>query len=165
MRARRLLPLCLIAVCISSAADLKADRSVPFKGEWIGVTVSADDASFPVISIVAEGGGQLAHLGSYTMVSPHTTDIFTGFTAGDQIFTAANGDTLTAYCEGTPLFDPANGIVIGSLECEVTGGTGRFEDATGRYEFALVSTLQPDPLPNGLFKFATEAEITGEINY
>src|SRR6185436_919743 len=104
------------------------------------------------------------HLGAYTMVSPHTSDVATGFTEGDQIFTAANGDTLTAYCQGTPVFDFPTGTVTGTLDCEVTSGTGRFEDATGSYEFTLVSTLV-GLLPNGLFKFATEADITGEINY
>jgi hypothetical protein len=166
MHARRLLPLCLIAIAVCSSANVKADEAVPLKGSWSGETVSANDKNYPVVSIVAEGGGQLTHLGAYTMVSPHTSNVDTGFTEGDQIFTAANGDTLTAYCQGTPVFDGSTGnlIVTGTLDCEVTSGTGRFEDATGSYEFAFVSTLVGF-LENGLFKFATEAEITGEINY
>lgn len=165
MHARRLLPLCLIAIAVCSGVDVKADQAVPFKGSWSGETISAEVTNPPVVSIVAEGTGQLTHLGAYTMVSPHTSNVVTGFTEGDQIFTAANGDTLTAYCQGTPVFDFSTGTVTGTLDCEVTSGTGRFEDATGSYEFAFVSVLQPEPLPNGLFKFATEAEITGEINY
>lgn len=165
MHVRRLLPLCLVAIAVCSSADVKADEAVPFKGSWSGETVSAIPIGPTVVSIVAEGSGQLAHLGAYTMVSPHTSDIATGFTQGDQIFTAANGDTLTAYCQGTPVFDFPTGTVTGTLDCEVRSGTGRFEDATGSYEFAFVSTLQPEPLPNGLFKFATEADMTGEIDY
>ena len=165
MLVRRLLPLCLIALAFYFTANVKADASVPLKGSWSGETVSAVPISPTVVSIVAEGSGQLSHFGAYTMVSPHTSDVVTGFTEGDQIFTAANGDTLTAYCQGTPVFDFATGTVTGTLDCEVTSGTGRFEGATGTYEFAFVSHLQPEPLPNGLFKFATEAEITGDINY
>ena len=165
MRAWRLLAFCLLAVTALSGTRVKADAAVPFTGSWSGVTVSADPANAPVISIVAEGGGTLTHLGRYTMVSPHTSDIVTGFTAGDQIFTAANGDTLTAYCEGTPVFDFSTGIVVGTLACEITGGTGRFEDAAGSYDFSIVSTLLPEPLPNGLPGFATEATISGEIHY
>lgn len=165
MHIRRLLPVCLLAIALVSTADVDA-KPVPFKGAWTGVTVSADETNLPVVAIVSEGGGQLTHLGSYTMVSPHTSNVANGFTAGDQIFTAANGDTLTAYCEGTPLpdFSTGNLVISGSLDCEVTSGTGRFEDATGSYEFALVATLAGF-LDNGAFKFATEAEITGEIDY
>jgi hypothetical protein len=165
MHIRRLLPLCLFAIAVVSTADVNA-TPVPFKGAWTGVTVSADETNLPVVSIVSEGGGQLTHLGNYTMVSPHTTNVENGFTAGDQIFTAANGDTLTAYCEGTPLPDLSTGnlVISGSLDCEVTSGTGRFEGATGSYEFALVATLAGF-LDNGAFQFATEAEITGEIEF
>ena len=164
MRVRRLLPLCLIAIAAFSSIDITADEGVPFKGSWSGETTSAVPLNPTLVSIVSEGGGELTHLGAYTMVSPHTSDIATGFTEGDQIFTAANGDTLTAYCEGPADFDLASGIVTGTLDCEITSGTGRFEDASGTYEFAFVSTLVGF-LPNGLFKFATEAEITGKIDY
>ncbi len=165
MHTRRLLPLFLLAIAVVSSADVNANP-VPFKGAWTGVTVSADETNLPIVSIVSEGDGQLTHLGSYTMVSPHTTNVATGFTAGDQIFTAANGDTLTAYCEGTPLpdFSTGNLVVSGTLDCEIVSGTGRFEGATGSYEFALVATLAGF-LENGAFKFATEATITGEVDY
>ena len=165
MRVRRLLPLCVLAIVAVTGADVNA-RPVPFKGSWTGITVSADPTGFPVIAIVSEGSAKFTHLGNSTMVSPHTTNVETNFTAGEQIFTAANGDTLTAYCEGTPLpdFSTGNLVVSGTLDCEVVSGTGRFEDASGSYEFALVATLAGF-LPNGLFQFATEAQITGEIDY
>lgn len=165
MSVQHLLPLCLLAIAVASSADVSA-TAVPFKGSWTGVTVSADETNLPVVSIVSEGGGQLTHFGNYTMVSPHTSNVSNGFTAGDQIFTAANGDTMTAFCEGTLLSDLSTGnlVVSGTLDCEVTSGTGRFEGATGSYQFALVSTLVGF-LENGAFKFATEAQISGEIDY
>lgn len=161
----RLLPFCLLVIAVASSADIAA-KAVPFKGSWTGITVSADETNLPIVSIVSEGGGRLTHLGNYTMVSPHTTDVSNGFTAGHQIFTAANGDTLTAYCDGTPLPDFSTGhlVVSGTLACDIVSGTGRFEDATGSYEFALVATLAGF-LENGAFQFATEATITGEIEY
>jgi hypothetical protein len=164
MHIRQLLPLCLLAIAVVSSAVVTAEP-VPFKGSWSGETKSAVFLSQTLVSIVAEGSGQLTHLGAYTMVSPHTSDLGTGFTEGDQIFTAANGDTLTAYCAGPADFDMATGIVIGALECEIESGTGRFEGATGSYEFSFVSTLLPEPLPGGMPGFATEATITGEIDY
>lgn len=142
-----------------ATAPLSGADAVPFKGSWSGVTVSADPTNFPVVAVVAEGSGQLTHLGRYFMTSPHTSNVFTGETIGDQIFTAANGDTLTAFCEGFPAFNP-DGTVVGSLDCEITGGTGRFEGATGSYVFVLSAS----PLPGG-GGFATEAQIDGEISF
>ena len=157
MRTRFVLSLFLIAV--AAATPIAGADSVPFKGVWSGVTVSADPTNFPVVAVVAEGQGQLTHLGRYFMTSPHTSNVFTGETIGDQIFTAANGDTLTAFCAGFPVFQP-DGHVVGSLECEITGGTGRFAGATGSYEFFLDAA----PLPGGM-GFATEASIDGQISF
>jgi hypothetical protein len=159
MRAA-LFALALIVVSLAATAPISGINRVPFKGSWSGVTVSADPSTFPVVQIVAEGRGQLTHLGRFFMTSPHTTDVFTGETIGDQIFTAANGDTLTAFCEGFPQQDPATGIVEGGLDCNITGGTGRFESASGSYVFFLHAT--PDPNGPG---FVTEATIDGEISF
>lgn len=141
------------------AAPMSASNAVPFKGTWTGVTVSADPTDFPVVSIVATGEARLTHMGRTTMTSPHTTNVFTGETIGDQIFTAANGDTMTASCAGFPVFQP-NGLVMGALDCQIYSGTGRFAGATGSYEFYIVAS----PLPDGS-GFATVAQITGEISY
>lgn len=159
MRATRLM-FFLLALSMVFAAPLAGAGNVPFKGSWSGVTVSADPAGFPVVAIVAEGTGELTHLGRYFMTSPHTTNVFTGETIGDQIFTAANGDTLTAFCAGFPVFQP-DGDVVGSLDCEITGGAGRFEGASGDYVFFLHATPRTDGGPG----YATEAQITGEISY
>ena len=157
MRATRLLPSLFVLSMLT--APISGANSVPFKGSWSGVTVSADPTNFPVVAIVAEGTGQLTHLGRYFMASPHTTDVSTGKTIGDQIFTAANGDTLMAFCDGSPAFQP-DGTVVGSLAFGITGGTGRFEGATGTYAFFLVARPLPDR-PG----FATEAAINGEISF
>lgn len=159
MLSKRLITIGVLAVCAVASTNIRAAELVPFKGTWTGLTLSADPTNFPIISIVSAGGGTVSHLGEATMISPHTTDVFTGDTAGDQIFTAANGDTLTAFCEGFPVFQ-ADGHVVGTLDCDITGGTGRFEGATGSYEFFLDAA----PLPGG-GGFATEAQITGEISF
>ena len=152
-------PLMFLAIALFTASTSSAQHLVPLKGHWTGVTVSADPTNFPVVSIVAAGGGQLSHFGNFTMVSPHTTNVFTGETLGNQIFTAANGDVLTAYCAGFPQPQP-NGTIAGTLGCIVTGGTGRFAGTTGSYDFSLVAT----PRTDGGFGFATRAEIAGSIS-
>jgi hypothetical protein len=150
----------LFALALLTAITASAQQMVPLKGHWSGVTVSADPTNFPVVSIVAAGGGHLSHLGNFTMYSPHTTNVFTGETLGFQYLTAANGDTLTAYCAGFPLPQPPDfTVVVGTLDCTITGGTGRFEGATGSYDFAIVARPRTDG-PG----YATEAEITGSIS-
>jgi len=158
MRAPRLI-LSLFVLSIVFTVPLSGAKSVPFKGRWSGVTVAADLTNFPVVAVVSNGTGQLTHLGRYFMTSPHTSNVFTGETIGDQIFTAANGATLTAFCEGFPQPQP-NGHVAGALDCEITGGTGRFEGASGSYVFFLDAA----PLADGS-GFATEATITGRISF
>jgi len=160
MRATRFV-FSLIMLSMVLTVPIVGANSVPFKGSWSGVTVSAEFSNFPpIVDIVAEGTGQLTHLGRYFMSSPHTTDVFTGETIGDQIFTAANGDTLTAFCAGFPQPQP-DGDVIGSLDCEITGGTGRFEGASGEYVFFLHASPRTDGGPG----YATEAQISGQISY
>jgi hypothetical protein len=155
----RLVFACVLAASLTSAADATAQQMVPFKGTWTGVTVSADPTNFPVVAVVAEGEGEFSHLGRSDMVSPHTSHVFTGETLGDQIFTAANGDTLTAYCDGFPELRP-DGTVVGPLDCTVTDGTGRFAGASGFYEFFLVAT----PRTDGGIGYATVAHIDGWIS-
>jgi hypothetical protein len=158
MRVTRFV-LSLLVLSMVLTAPIGA-RNIPFKGSWSGVTVSADLSLFPLVQIVAEGTGQLTHLGHSFMSSPHTTNVFTGETIGDQIFTAANGDMLTAFCAGFPQPQP-DGTVVGGLDCEITGGTGRFEGATGDYVFFLVARPRTDGGPG----FATDAQISGQISY
>ena len=158
MRVIRLV-LSLLMLSIVLTAPISGANSVPFKGSWTGVTVSADLSNLPLVAVVSDGTGELTHLGRYFMTSPHTSHVITGETIGDQIFTAANGDTLTASCAGFPL-PQADGTVVGSFDCEITGGTGRFEGASGEYEFFLVAS----PLADGS-GYATEAQINGRISF
>ena len=150
---------CLIACTSLADAPLRAADDVPFKGTWSGLTLSADESGFPVVEIVAGGEGELTRLGHFTMVSPHTSNVLTGETIGDQIFTAANGDTLTAFCEGGATFIPGE-PVLGLLDCTFTSGTGRFADVTGSYEFSFIATPRTDGGPG----FATVAEISGSMS-
>jgi hypothetical protein len=151
----------LVAVSLGSIAVQAQQPLVPFKARWTGVTVAADLTTFPVVGVLSVGEGNATHLGQYTMESPHTSNVFTGETIGEQIFTAANGDTLTAHCEGFPVPQPS-GTVEGSLDCSITSGTGRFVNAVGGYEFYLVAVPKPDVFPP---IYETEAKITGQISF
>ena len=156
---KRLALACLITCTALAAAPARAANDVPFKGTWSGLTLSADESGFPVVEIVAGGEGELTRLGHFTMISPHTSNVITGETIGDQIFTAANGDALTAFCAGGATFIPGQ-AVHGLLDCSITSGTGRFANITGNYEFSFIATPRTDGGPG----FATVAEISGSMS-
>src|SRR4051794_38104795 len=124
---------------LAAAMPAPADDQVPFKGAWAGRTISA--APLPedplVIAVVSSGTGEATHLGRYTMTSPHLSYLLTGFAEGEQQFTAANGDTLTAHFSG--YFTPTpDGFLAADLQATIVGGTGRFAGATGDYTFSIV---------------------------
>lgn len=146
----------LVAASVVAVAPARADQMVPFRGTWTGQTDSAELVAPDVVLVVASGSGQATHLGRFTMVSPHYTYLATFGIEGTQIFTAANGDTITATIIGTLMPRP-DGALEGTLTGTITGGTGRFEGATGTYDFHIVAT----PIPTG---FASVATIDGTIS-
>jgi hypothetical protein len=158
MLVKRMLIVGLLAASTLSTAASRAPRVQPFVGYWQGLTISADPTNFPVVAILAAGSGVVTPLGRTTMVSPHTTDVTTGETIGEQNFTAANGDTVSAHCAGFPQ-PQADGTVFGPLACTFTGGTGRLSGATGHYTFLLYAQPRTDGGPG----FATTALIVGAI--
>ena len=64
------------------------------------------------------------------MVFPHTVNFATRTGTGTYTFTAANGDTVTADFTGQATGGPVVTIVEHGT---VTGGTGRFEGASGSF--------------------------------
>ena len=113
------------------APGLAAD--VPFKGVFSGQAIHAVPTEDPgVLLITTASTGHATHLGNFTMVSPHLANLITLEVSGTQTFSAANGDTLTASFIGQ--FSPVEaGFLAASIDCTITGGTGRFAGAGGGY--------------------------------
>ena len=156
MSIRRLVCLCVLVFGMS-IPHASAAEFVPFSGYWVGSTVSATPIAPNVVLVVSSGTGNATQLGRFEMTSPHLTYLDTFAVDGEQIFTAANGDTLTA--EFTGQFIPqADGSLEATLECVITGGTGWFAGATGSYDFHIVA------VPNGTTGFDSAATIDGEIS-
>jgi hypothetical protein len=152
--------LSLVVVILLCAPALFAGELVPFRGTWSGSTVSAapvDCCPPTVVDVVSAGTGNASHLGNFFMETPHRSHLLTLEITGTQIFTAANGDKLYADTPGFLAPNP-DGSLEGTLHCTITGGTGRFEGATGSYDFHLVARA------NGTTGFDTEAEINGVIS-
>ena len=117
--------------------------SVPFTGRFEG-TYSGSGAP-PVITVHVLAEGSASQLGRFTFDSVHDVNFVDLTGVGTVVLTAANGDTLTANETGiaTPLSAPGSFHIVETLT--VTGGTGRFEGATGEVVVERLSLpLGPD---------------------
>jgi hypothetical protein len=92
-----------------------------------------------VLLVTTIGSGKLTHLGAFTFIAPHLTNLATlQNPGGTQTLTAANGDTITAQIISSDNhFDFATGHIVGRVGMTITGGTGRFEGASGGYVFSF----------------------------
>ena len=102
----------------------------PFKGIVAGaITGIAPSGALVVVAI-----GEATHLGNFT----RTEYVFLGpggAIAGSLVFTAANGDQLSADFSGN-FTSPTTAEGTYTL----TGGTGRFRDATGTASFQATTS-------------------------
>jgi hypothetical protein len=142
------LALLLAWLPMATPAAAKTDgQHLPFSGSLQAVESDVFNPVPPVsVSVTAQGSGNATRLGrfsySYTVVlflNPDNTG--TGTLHYD--FVAANGDHLFSVGEGVG--GPAQGLAATNHVVEqhtITGGTGRFEGATGRFTVdRLISDL------------------------
>lgn len=113
----------------AGAGNPSQPQSVPFKGTLSG-TQSVTPLAFPFIAVDGSATGNATHLGLFTAHFPHTVNVTTRIGVGTYTFTAANGDTLTADFSGQA---SQAAVVLIEEHATVTGGTGRFEGATGSF--------------------------------
>ena len=128
----RYFTLLLAAVALAfGPQSVRGGDSVPFKGSAEGAIVSATpDPGGVLAPTLAEG--YATHLGRFTREEVVLLNPVTGTINGTLVFTAANGDQLfgTVAAQFTSPTD-----VVGTIT--FTGGTGRFEHATGQTDAIL----------------------------
>lgn len=116
------------------------------------LTVTPRDQSGTVLDVVAEGVGTATHLGvitverTATLTATSTAGVF-DFN-GQAVLTAASGEKLNTTITGT--FNANVGHA--DLIYEWTGGTGRFEHATGTTFWSVdvyAATGEYDVVANG----------------
>ena len=123
--------VCLTAVSLLTVTVARADSKAVFRGAAAAEIVSVVPGSGGV-EMTANGSGYATQLGKYTRVETIVLDPSTGAFTGTVVFTASNGDRLTADVTGA-----FNSQTTASGSYAITGGTGRFADASGTAEFTV----------------------------
>lgn len=119
--SRRLLPLFLSSALLAAGAAAQGHGVVPFRGGFSG-------GGFPV----AITEGHATQLGHFTGTTSVVTVTSTGY-IGTYIDQAANGDSVFGTFEATLGQMIGPGVFEFTGVGAVTGGTGRFEGATGSF--------------------------------
>ena len=118
---------------VTGAGVFSKDQEVPFKGRLEGTATITPGS--PFLSVSIEGTGNATHLGRFIVEIPHLVNPMNRTSIGTYEFTAANGDTLTAGFTGQATLT-APGVLSVVETATITGGTGRFADATGSFTVA-----------------------------
>jgi hypothetical protein len=85
------------------------------------------------VDVQSTGGGEATHLGRFTATFHALVTIPAGTAVGEFTFVAANGDRLFATFTGQSTPTSVAGVVSIHEIATITGGTGRFADATGSF--------------------------------
>jgi hypothetical protein len=144
----------LAAAALAFAGVASAKHAVPFKAGCSGTASASGGHASSVASC------QATHLGDSTeTISVALTPgpgPFCQTNLGTGVLTAANGDQIFVAASGTSCFDPATGLVDLSGTQTITGGSGRFEGASG----TLTVTGTVNPATN-----AISYTLDGSISY
>jgi hypothetical protein len=105
-----------------------------------GTSTSTTTVDLATGTGISDGSGQISHLGAFTFHND-----FTGFTVTGDTFTwtqtativAANGDEIFATAVGTGTLSAGEATLVSTI----TGGTGRFADASGTLTTRISSVI------------------------
>lgn len=126
--------MALLALSLGVAGPVTAGDDVKFTGRLDG-TATVTPLTPPFASVLIEGSGNATQLGRFTVEVPHLVNQATRIAEGSYLFTAANGDTLSADFTGQATL-VAPGVLSIVETAIITGGTGRFAGATGSFSGA-----------------------------
>jgi hypothetical protein len=134
-----------VSLALAPAAALADDDSgMPFQGAMV-VTATGNPNTGNVAycggspyALVAEAHGNgYTSLGAFAFAFMKTVDS-AGPMHGCAALTAANGDTLMATYDGTLGAADSNGFKPATGTLTITGGTGKFQNASGTVNFSAV---------------------------
>ena len=122
------------AISGTAGTDAKGGSALPFKGSLQsneGVVLAGETADDRHL----EGTGNATHLGRFTLIADFTVTRKTGDATGTATWTAANGDQIfvDVFGHGDIVVFPT--VTIAETHT-ITGGTGRFADASGEIDIS-----------------------------
>jgi hypothetical protein len=127
---------------VAPAAPAAAET--PFKSRLTAHAVFVPTSTPGVLAGTVSGAGHATHLGRVTLATTEIIDFASSpgtllILDGRMVMVAANGDELRWSYSGTGTLPPdADGNIALSGTFVITGGTGRFSDASGSGTFTGV---------------------------
>lgn len=155
----RILVSCILAVLVvlSTSSAVFATSQVPFAGSGSGTFADTSP-----MTVALAGAGHYTHLGLTAIAATSTiTGFFPcgGFTATEQdAYTGANGDAVYLTVNEVFCSTSAPNVFVFTGQFAVTGGTGRFEDATGSGTIMATATFLT--ATSGTFTGTTDGTIS-----
>ena len=146
-----------LAVLLLAAAAIQASASpqgVPFSGTLDGEETF--EVAFPDLTVDGDGVGHASHLGRFTATWHREGSQLDGSLNATYEFTAANGDKLFVESVGQADLSMLPNIHVVETGT-ITGGTGRFEGATGTLAIERIV------VPTGPDTSTTSHEIEGTL--
>lgn len=131
MKATIYLQMTALFLTAALTSAVAAEKEKSFRGTL--QAVETQEVQFPTLFVDGTGTGKATHLGKFTMTYDAEVNLLTRVGIGSIEFIAANGDSVFADIVGqsTPTGTPN---VVSIVEIgTITGGTGRFADATGSF--------------------------------
>jgi len=131
-----LIPLLLAffaAVFASTAAPAIAGDTVPFKGILSGTTISSVPLDECHVLSEIVNGGNATQLGRFNGTAELILNVCDLTYVGSYVFIAANGDSISGPFTGTLTPTSIEGVFDNNELAFITGGTGRFANATGTF--------------------------------
>lgn len=107
----------------------------PFKGKITGSFVSTPTPTPAIYNSVANASGNTTHLGVFNKITSDVINVVSTTVEGTFIMTNQSGEQITGRYSGTFSFGTTPGTFSWDLNATITGGTGRFTNATGEFVF------------------------------
>ena len=140
MRLIRILIAFAAAILMTAPPVATAASTTPFRSDFVAQASFAQTPVPGVFTVTTSGAGHASHLGKITLSTTETLDFVTSAGSlvirdGRLVMIAANGDELYWTYEGTGSLPDWAGESILTGTFVISGGTGRFSDATGSGTF------------------------------
>jgi hypothetical protein len=134
--------LIAMGLVASLAGPAEAKKSVPFKGfiqaDEESFPLFPPDVPFPTLFVEASGSGVATQLGKFTVTYEVEVNLDTFFGVGSAEYVAANGDKIFSEGHGQGTVPTEDGTSLIIETNIITGGTGRFEGATGQFTLVRI---------------------------